>query len=193
MQARQDRPNQGTEKAQAANMASNRIGLTLAILTGTWVQFAAAQNGSPHAAPLALVTTVQPGLAAGAVFKEIDDPGSGLRWLLIEDPAHPGGPGRLVISGEGKMVDQSRGGKAVDQSRPSAATAIKSNPVIHAGEAVQLEEHTAVVNASLQAVALGSAIQGGTLRVRLRVGGRVFEARALGPGRAALEPAGEKP
>ncbi len=143
---------------------------------------ATAQNTSP--APLAVVTTVEPELAAGAVFKEIDDPNSGLRWLLVEDPVHPGGPGRLVSL---------RSDETKAKPGKSAARVDRANPVIHAGEAVQVEEHTAVVDASLQAVALGSAEPGCILRVRLRIGGRVVKARALGVGRAVLEPAGDRP
>lgn len=68
-----------------------------------------------------------------------------------------------------------------------------AKPVIHAGEAVQVEEHSAVVDANLQAVALSSAAPGGILRVRLRIGGRVLRARAVAAGRATLEPAGGRP
>ncbi len=142
---------------------------------------ATAQKMSP--APLTAVSTAQPEFA-GSVFKEIDDQGSGLRWLLVEDPAHPGGPGRLVSL---------RSDETKAKPGKSAAGVVKTNPVIHAGDTVQVEEHSAVVDASLQAVALSSAIPGGMLRVRLRIGGRVVKARALGIGRAALEPAGERP
>ncbi|MFZ0395609.1 MAG: hypothetical protein WCF17_22775 [Terracidiphilus sp.] len=165
-------------------MAKIRIGLALAVSAGVWAHLAVAQQGRPAVTPLAVVTTVEPELAAGAVFKEIDDPGSGLRWMLVEDPAHLGGPGRLVSL---------RPGESKALTPKSAARVVKANPVIHAGEAVQVEEHTAVVDASLQAVALDSAIPGGMLRVRLRIGGRVLKARALAVGRAALEPAGDRP
>ena len=68
-----------------------------------------------------------------------------------------------------------------------------AKPVIHAGESVQVEEHSPVLDASLQAVALSSAASGGVLRVRLRIGGRVLRARAIAAGRVAMEPAGGKP
>ena len=53
---------------------------------------------------------------------------------------------------------------------------------------VIVEEHTAVVEARLEAMALGPAAVGGAFRARLRMGGKVVRAVALGPGRAVLEP-----
>lgn len=140
---------------------------------------AAAQEVKPSEGTLAIVSTVPPELAAAAVQREIDDPGSHLRWLLVEDPSHPGGPGRMVAMGAG----------AGSASRRAAAVA-KAKPVVRSGDVVQVEEHSAVVDASLQAVALNSAALGERIRVRLLVGGRVIAAVVLGPGRAALQPAG---
>jgi flagella basal body P-ring formation protein FlgA len=60
--------------------------------------------------------------------------------------------------------------------------------VIRAGDRLIVEENTAVVEARLEAVALGAAAPGSTFNVRLRIGGRVLRAVALGPGRAALAP-----
>ena len=37
-------------------------------------------------------------LPLGNVIREIDDPHSGDRWLLLRDPNRPGGPGRLVLA-----------------------------------------------------------------------------------------------
>lgn len=144
------------------------------------IPLVAQQRQPENAVPLTIVSTVPPELAAGVVLKEIDDPGSGVRWLLVEDPAHPGGPGRMVA------VRQS--GASAEPRAPAAA---KTRPVLRSGDAVQVEEHSAVVDASLQGVALSAARAGERLRVRLRVGGRVVTAVALGPGRAALEPMGE--
>jgi flagella basal body P-ring formation protein FlgA len=50
-----------------------------------------------------------------------------------------------------------------------------------------VEEHTPIVEAHLEAVALGSAAVGEEFDVRLRVGGKVLRAVALGPGRAELQ------
>ncbi len=183
-QGPREQGSRGTKGLQAANMEKIRIGLALALSAIVWAPTAGAEEGRPNAAPLAVVTTVAPELAAGAVFKEIDDPNSGQRWLLVEDPGHPGGPGRLISL---------RSDEAKAKPGKNAVRVAKANPVIHAGEAVQVEEHTGVVDASLQAVALSSAIPGEMLRVRLRIGGRVVKARALAAGRAALEPAGDRP
>lgn len=145
---------------------------------------AVAQGPAPAVAPVAIISNVQPELAAGAVMKEIDDPGSGVRWLLVEDPAHPGGPGRLIATSSAlpPLV-------AADREEKAAAP----QPVIRAGDQIQVEEHSNVVEATLEAVALSSAALGARLRVRLRVGGRVIVARALSPGHAALVPAGDRP
>lgn len=160
------------------------FGLAWTIAASASLYAVAAQESRPNAAPLVVVTTADPELAAGSVFKEIDDQGSGLRWLLVEDPAHPGGPGRLVSL---------RSDETKAKPGKSAARVVKTNAVIHAGDTVQVEEHSAVVDASLQAVALSSAIPGEMFRVRLRIGRRVVKARALAVGRAALEPAGDRP
>jgi flagella basal body P-ring formation protein FlgA len=60
-------------------------------------------------------------------------------------------------------------------------------PVIGAGDRLILEEHSAVVDARLEAVALGPAAVGSALRVRLVIGGRVVRARALAAGHVALQ------
>ena len=141
---------------------------------------AAAQPATPDTASVAAKTE----LTSGAVRRQIDDPNSGLSWVLFADPAHPGGPGRLV-----SLTPDQR--KAMPPKRVANGNAAK--PVIHAGESVQVEEHSPVLDASLQAVALSSAASGGVLRVRLRIGGRVLRARAIAAGRVAMEPAGGKP
>jgi hypothetical protein len=165
-------------------MARIGYGSALAFSLCAWAQSAAAQAGIPDAAPVTIQSSVPRELALGAVLKTVEDPSTELQWLLIEDPAHPGGPGQLVSvkSGAGR-AHPPRGVERVAQERP----------VIRMGDAVQVEEHSAVVDASLQAVALSSAVPGGTLRVRLRIGGRMLKTRALGPGRAVLEPTGGEP
>jgi hypothetical protein len=112
--------------------------------------------------------------APNAPVRELDDPNSGARWLLYA--SRNGGPGRLVL---------------VTNSQPrgnATAAPILPPPIIRAGDRIVLEEHTAVVDARLEAVALGPAAPGGTLRVRLAIGGRVVPAVALAPGRAAITP-----
>lgn len=60
--------------------------------------------------------------------------------------------------------------------------------MIRAGDALIVEEHTAVVDARLEAIALGSASKDAQFKARLKIGGRVVRVTALGPGGAMLEP-----
>lgn len=140
---------------------------------------AAQESRTDTAMRPAIVSAVPPELAPSAVVKEIDDPGSGVRWLLVADPAHPGGPGRMVAAGSG-----------VHGVPWSLRAASRARPVVCSGDAVQVEEHSTVMDMSLQAVALNSARAGERLQARLRIGGRVVTAIVLGPGRAVLAPTG---
>ena len=113
----------------------------------------------------------------GPVVREIEDPHSGDRWLLVRQAEYPGGPGRLLLARWTSLDGNSPVALAV---RPHVA------PVIRAGDRVTVEEHTARVDAVLAAVALGSAAPGALLRVRLAVGGRVVQAIATAAGHATL-------
>ena len=80
--------------------------------------------------------------------------------MLMRDPVHPEGPGRLVlVAGPGMSrrapAQASENGQPY---RPHKQTPFR--PVIHAGDALIVEEHTAVVEARLEAVALGPAVEG---------------------------------
>ena len=79
---------------------------------------------------------------------------------------------------------------AGQRNRPAPAPALREPepllPVIRAGDRLIVEEHTAVVEARLEAVALGPAASGSPFQVRLTIGGKVVRAVALGPGRAAF-------
>jgi flagella basal body P-ring formation protein FlgA len=67
------------------------------------------------------------------------------------------------------------------------------HPVIRSGDRLVVEESSAVVEARLEAVALGPAAEGAEFRVRLAIGGKVVLAVALGPGHAAFaDPAGKR-
>jgi hypothetical protein len=112
-----------------------------------------------------------------AIFREIDDPSSRARWLLIRSSDHPGAPGNLIL------MPSDRSPKEIfRQTSPASLPA----PVIRAGDALILEEHTPVVDARLEATALGPARTGAVLRARLKLGGRVVRAIASGPGSAIL-------
>jgi predicted secreted protein len=60
--------------------------------------------------------------------------------------------------------------------------------VIHTGDLLVVEENTAVVEARLEAVALGPAWAGSSFDVRLKIGGKVVRAIALASGRAVFSP-----
>ncbi len=60
--------------------------------------------------------------------------------------------------------------------------------VIHAGDALVVEEHSYVVDGRLQATALGSAAAGSEFEARLKIGGKVVLAVALEAGRAEMMP-----
>jgi hypothetical protein len=120
------------------------------------------------------------GAAGGQLYREIDDPHTGDRWLLTRNDEFPGGPGRLVRVATASHV--AGGASGVSAGQPVAL------PVIRPGDRVIVEEHTAVVDAVLEARALRPAAVGAVFEARLTIGGRVLRVVALGPGRAALQP-----
>jgi hypothetical protein len=149
-------------------------GLSCVLVAGAGFAQAPAATGRPVA--------VQ---AAAPAFREIDDPHSGVRWLVVKDMEHPGGPGRLVPLAAGRHPD-------VPLDLPFHAPKLAAAaPVIRAGDRIVVEEHTDVVDAVLEAVALGPAVEQGPLNARLRIGGRVVRVVALAPGRARLFSKGE--
>jgi hypothetical protein len=121
------------------------------------------------------------------LLREIDDPNTGQRWLLYRDASHPGGPGSLVqldpqSIGRNKLL----GYGVVSGSVAAAREDGVPKPSIHSGDRVILEEDTPVVEARLEAVALGAAVTGARLRVRILIGGQIIEAVALGAGRVGI-------
>jgi hypothetical protein len=118
---------------------------------------------------------------AADLFREIDDPSSGTRWLLFRDPIHPGGPGRLVPLGPWPLA-------LGPSSSVPGPWRLALRPVIHSGDRIVVEQNTPVIEARFEAIALGPAVPGATLQARLRIGGRVVRAVALAPHRAALVP-----
>jgi hypothetical protein len=123
------------------------------------------------------------GAADGQAVREILDPHSGDRWILLRNDQCPGGPGRLVrVAADRQALGPAPLRAAID------GEAIRPLPVIRAGDRLTVEEHTAHVDAALEARALGTAAAGAFFEARLAIGGRVVRVVALGPGRAALEP-----
>ena len=138
----------------------------------------AAAIGQPVPAPLSSTGAAEVILEPaprGEVYREIDDPHTGIHWLLLRENGHPGGPGRLVPV----WRDSAPG-------RTAANPASQMRPVIRTGDRLQVEENSAVVEAHLEGIALGTAAVGGAVSVRLLLGGRILAAVALGPGRVVV-------
>lgn len=110
--------------------------------------------------------------------REIDDPQTGSRWILYASVN--GGPGHLV------QVPASFA--SPHAAPPQSVVPEPPVPVIRGGDPVLLEEHTTVADARLQAFALSPARRGASLQVRLKLGGHIVSAIALGPGRVAFAP-----
>lgn len=138
-------------------------------------------HGQATAQPAATELQSNGALDPGAIVHEIDDPSSGVRWLLVRSGDRPGGPGRMLLLSAKDSVART----AEPQVLPGRGSYV---PVIRAGDTVVVEEHTGVADARLESVALGPALAGATLRLRLKLGGRIVRASASGPGHATLIP-----
>ncbi len=147
---------------------------------------AQAFRGSGRNAAMTFSSSTSQRRSSVEIVREIDDPTTGDRWLLERDSRNPGGPGRMVLVGHEKAVRvSSKPGNEVWAGGANASAVLPAS-VIHAGDRVIVEEHSALVDASLEATALGPARQGAQLRVRLSIGGRVVRAVAVTTGRATL-------
>jgi hypothetical protein len=128
----------------------------------------------------ALPSSAEPVAAdANRAVHEIDDPATGDRWILMRDAAHPEGPGRMALVSPARRINDSRSRSAAQRENPPVTVPAL---VIHGGDKVIVEEHTPVVDATLEAVALGPAAPGDPFRVRLEIGGKVILAVATAPG-----------
>jgi hypothetical protein len=160
------------------------VEITAVLLAFGWASAAGAQTPAGFHAQILSSSSgpvVAGSRAYGEPVREIDDPHTGARWLLVRNDRNPGGPGRLVLVGvDQKKTDEASGQRAEEELRPG--------PVIFAGDRLIVEEHTALVDAVLEARALSPAAPGVEFNARLTIGGRVVRAVALGPGYAALQP-----
>jgi hypothetical protein len=128
------------------------------------------------------------GVSPGEVMRTIQDPNTGMRWLLVRSERHPGRPGRLLLANARSNPPRPADGGGARESifiQPDQSAEL---PVIRAGDLVRVEEHTAIADVRLEAVALEAARVGAPLTVRLKIGGRVEHGVALAPGRASLTP-----
>jgi hypothetical protein len=176
--------------------------MALAALTAWAGAFGQAAIVSPRSA-MVMISSTGPNAVAmrdgGEIVREIDDPHTGARWLLVRDSIHPGGPGRMILAfapqGQAlNILGNGIGNAARSDARIAAQSGHEqmlagsgpAQPVIRAGDRLIVEENTAVVEARLEAVALNPAAIGSGLNVRLAIGGKVVRAVAVAPGRAAF-------
>ena len=160
--------------AVAGSNSGAQVLLSSGVLTQAGVQRAAREE------------RVKGNQVSDEIVCEIDDPHTGDRWLLLRNDHVPGGPGRLVLV----AAPRNSSGNATLRKAGQAREA-RFLPVIRTGDRLIVEEHTARVDAVLEARALNPAAPGSAFNVRLMIGGNVVRAIALGPGRAALQ--GERP
>jgi len=171
----------GTEKMKPA------VGVLLGVVLAASVPPALGQAaGMGPAFTIRIAETIpSAGQTSGAIFREIDDPSTGDRWLLERDAFHPEGPGRWLLVAARRTSRQLSPRR--DGASPGASeTAYRQLPVIRPGDELIAEEHTAVVDARLEAVALGAAASGAEFPARLKIGGKVVALVAVAPGRAAF-------
>ena len=117
--------------------------------------------------------------------RSIDDSHSGVHWLLVRDPRHPAGPGRLV----NLASEQGNGTASISHEHEALAYRDLRLPlpvVIRAGDPLIVEDVAGCASARLEAVALGPATVGSEFRVRLRIGGAVIKVVAVAQGHAKI-------
>ncbi len=160
-------------------MRSRRIIIGVGGMLAIASSVAIAQAVPPVAGPRLLHTTLTTVSASAVpavdIVREIDDPNSGDRWLLVHDSNHPAGPG-ILLEMSAVRVEPNQAGPAVSTAAP----------IIHGGDRVIVEEDTAVVETRLEAVAMGPAQAGSPFNLRLSIGGRIVRAFAVAPGRAVI-------
>lgn len=121
------------------------------------------------------------------VIREIDDPHTGMRWVLLRNPVYPAGPAHVALVETGKSENQMGGARSPDVQRIPASEAPRPL-IVHRGDRLIVEENTATIEARLEAIAMGAAARGDEIQARLKIGGKLVNVVALGAGRAALAP-----
>ena len=120
-------------------------------------------------------------------LREIEDPSTHQRWLLIRDRERAAGPA-LFVKGL-HCAPCAFFASGTINCGSSYQPPVRHVPVMHAGDRVILSEHPEVSDAELESTALEPAAPGDALRVRLRFGGFTARAIATASGHATLSPA----
>jgi hypothetical protein len=166
-----------------------KAGSGLVVLAAACALRVAAQTAGGEQAPAQIILTASAPVQQlhGSLVREIDDPHTGDRWMLVVDANHPAGPGRMILVAAPLSGTP---GSQMSNASMSAGPAL-AMPVIHTGDHLVVEENTAVVEARLEAVAMGPALKGSPLNARLSIGGNVVRVVAVGPGQAVFAPEAE--
>lgn len=154
------------------------LGITLAATVSSLSQ---ARPGARATVAVERAVTPNTGAMAEPLLvplRVIADHNLHLRWLLVRDEKNHGGPGRMVPTGEEP--------NELPVNSESVRPRMVEATVIRPGDRVVIEEHTAKVEAYLEATALGAAAAGSAFEARLRIGARVVRALGIAPGRAVL-------
>jgi hypothetical protein len=106
--------------------------------------------------------------------KLLEDPATGKTWRLETNSHSPEFPARLI-----EIPDKSNG-------RDRAAGERRRPLTIHEGDFLKVSQESAVLHADFAAVAMSGGRESESIRVRLRLSGRIFRAQVLGPARASL-------
>lgn len=119
----------------------------------------------------AAIALFAPFVARGQQARELRDPATGAIWRLLPGDSRQGGPARWVL---------------VDSGTAFRTTAAGRTLLIHSGDKIVVEEHSAIADARLTAIAITSAAKGEQFRARITVGGGVFTVRAVSAALAEL-------
>jgi hypothetical protein len=123
-------------------------------------------------------------------IRTVEDYGTHQHWMLLQNLSRPAAPAVLIQ----RPLDFSCARLSLERPDlrfPSDRESL-SLPVIHAGNYLIVSEHTRVLDAELEAIALRPAAIGEGLTVRLKFGGRTRNAIATAPGRATLSEEGRE-
>lgn len=114
----------------------------------------------------------------------IEDPSTHVRWMLFEELNRPAAPALLMPTADTLSCRASAAVRGIRSAQ--VRSVFHPSPIVHAGDQLTAVQHTAIADVHLQAVALGSAAAGQTLRVRLKSNGRILSVVVDAPGNATI-------